>query len=400
MQIVIEHQPGPTVADRAIEIVERKGLGHPDTICDMISEQASLALSRHYLDKFGMVLHHNVDKTLLAAGQSEAKFGGGRIIEPITIILSGRATSQAQGQTIPVSALVEASASEWLRKNLHALDLGPGVRFQSHIQPGSPELVELSMRKIGTSAPLANDTSCGVGFAPLTSLERTVLAIERRLNSPLFKGELPASGEDIKVMGVRTNQRVEITVSCAFISRYIEHLIAYRDAKEKVLSVALETARSMNDNDISVNVNAADDPASGSIFLTLGGTSAEAGDDGETGRGNRANGLITPLRPMSLEAVAGKNPVTHVGKLYNIAANRMAAAIVAEVAGVSETECYLVSRIGAPVDKPAIAHIRVRSKEGGTTTEIQRTIAGIAEREIAAIPRLWRSFVEGQILVA
>jgi S-adenosylmethionine synthetase len=226
-----------------------------------------------------------------------------------------------------------------------------------------------------------------------------VLAIERKLNSPPFKGELPASGADIKVMGVRTKERVEFTVSCAFISRYIEHLVAYRDAKEKVQSVALETARSISDYDISVSVNTADDHASGSIFLTLCGTSAEAGDDGETGRGNRANGLITPLRPMSLEAVAGKNPVTHVGKLYSIAANRMAAAIVDEVAGVSDAECYLVSRIGAPVDKPSIVHLRVRSKEGGLTTEIRQRSASIAEREIAAIPDLWRSFLLGQIPV-
>ncbi len=53
-------------------------------------------------------------------------------------------------------------------------------------------------------------------------------------------------------------------------------------------------------------------------------TSVEMGDDGATGRGNRGNCLITPMRPMSIEAIAGKNPVNHVGKIYNVIAQQVA----------------------------------------------------------------------------
>lgn len=128
--------------------------------------------------------------------------------------------------------------------------------------------------------------------------------------------------------------------------------------------------------------------------------SAEAGDDGQTGRGNRANGLITPCRPMTLEALAGKNPVTHVGKLYNAAASRLAAAIVAEVPGITEAECYLVSQIGVPVDRPRIAHLRVRCQEGVLSSETEDRIRAVAEREISGIPSLWKSFLTQTISVA
>jgi S-adenosylmethionine synthetase len=70
MPIVIEILPGPNAGAQRVEIVERKGLGHPDTICDLLSERLSVALSKYYLGQFGLILHHNVDKALLAAGRS------------------------------------------------------------------------------------------------------------------------------------------------------------------------------------------------------------------------------------------------------------------------------------------------------------------------------------------
>lgn len=50
------------------------------------------------------------------------------------------------------------------------------------------------------------------------------------------------------------------------------------------------------------------------------GSSIESGDEGLAGRGNRINGLITPLRPMSMEGSYGKNPVYHIGKVYYLQA--------------------------------------------------------------------------------
>ena len=400
MQVVIEKQQGLWAGARAVEIVERKGLGHPDTICDMLSEQLSVALSRYYLDQFGLILHHNVDKALLAAGQSEPRFGAGRIVEPMRIFLSGRATMDVHGKSVPVRDLAEHCARAWFRENMHAMDIEKGIQLHCLLRPGSSDLVDLFVRQRDAGLFLANDTSIGVGYAPLTELERIVLAVERRLNALDFKAEFPASGEDIKVMGVRESNRIVLTISCAFIGRYLSDIAAYVDAKEHLRAVAHETAMQMTSKELMVQLNAADNLVNGSVFLTVSGTSAEAGDDGQTGRGNRPNGLITPCRPMTLEAMAGKNPVTHVGKLYSASASRMAHAIVAEVPGITEAECYLVSQIGTPIDRPHLTHVRVRGAERELSRAVEHGIEAIAEREVAAIPCLWKSFLTQSIPVS
>lgn len=400
MHIRVEHHQGPSPGERPVEIVERKGLGHPDTICDMLSEQLSVALARHYVDHFGLVLHHNVDKALLAAGRSEPAFGGGRILAPMDIYLAGRAVTDVGGKSVPVLELAETSTMAWFREHMHALDFGASVRLHCLVRPGSADLVDLFMRQRANGVFLSNDTSIGAGFAPLTELERVVLAVEHKLNAAQFKRQCPETGEDIKVMGVRDGDDVTLTVSCAFVGKHAQTLDAYCNQKERLRLSVAATARDVLGRDAAVRINAADDISAGSVFLTVGGTSAETGDDGQTGRGNRANGLITPYRPMTLEASAGKNPVTHVGKLYNAAASRLAAALVAEVDDVAEAECVLVSQIGAPVDAPRLAHVRVKSREQRLAAHVETAIRTIAEREITEIPQLWLSFLSGAAPVA
>jgi S-adenosylmethionine synthetase len=151
---------------------------------------------------------------------------------------------------------------------------------------------------------------------------------------------------------------------------------------------------------VAARINTADDLARGLVFLTVTGTSAESGDDGQTGRGNRANGLITPFRPMTMEAVAGKNPISHVGKLYNTAASRLAAAIVANVGEISEAQCHLLSEIGTPIDEPQLALIRVRTPDSGLARETERRIRDLAIEEIRSIREMWKLFMSGEITVA
>src|SRR5574337_724379 len=91
--------------------------------------------------------------------------------------------------------------------------------------------------------------------------------------------------------------------------------------------------------------------------------SAEQGNDGLTGRGNRVGGLISPLREMSLEAAAGKNPVSHVGKLYNVAAREAARALAARP-GVTDAVIVLVSRIGRLLHEPQTILVRVHTELG------------------------------------
>ncbi len=381
------------------EIVERKGIGHPDTICDSIAEELSVELSKLYLEEFGAIMHHNVDKALLVGGVAHPLFGGGEVISPIEIYIVGRALNQKDGKPLPVDELAIEVVRRWIGENIRNLDPDRHTIIRPRIKPGSKDLVELFMRfqKEG-KVPLANDTSFGVGFAPLDDLERIVLETERFLNSPKMKAEHPEIGEDVKVMGVRIRDRIRITVACAFVSRYVKDVSDYLQRKEEILEKLRELVTSLTDREVEVFLNTADDPEGGSVYITVTGTSAEQGDDGQVGRGNRVNGLITPYRPMSLEAAAGKNPVSHIGKIYNVVANIIADRVVNEIEEVEESYCYIVSQIGKPINEPQICDVKVRTKRDikGIESEVKR----IADQELENIPNVWKRFVRREFSVA
>ncbi len=311
MELIVRPLPSIPSGEQPVEVVERKGLGHPDSVCDALAEELSLAYSRHALARFGTIPHHNVDKALLRAGRSAPRFGGGEVLEPIEIFLAGRAATRVGGERLPIEELALTSATRWLGGNLRGLDVGRHVRLRSLVGPGSEDLVDLFGRG-AAGAPLANDTSCGCGHAPLSELESIVYEVERALSGAAGR-ELPGAGEDVKVMGVRRGDRIQLTVACAARGPALPDAGAYGELRREIARRSLACARARSAREVRVAVNAADDDARGSYYLTVTGTSAEAGDDGQAGRGNRANGLITPGRPMTLESLAGKNPVTHVG---------------------------------------------------------------------------------------
>ena len=379
------------------EIVERKGRGHPDTICDFLAESVSLALSRAYLERFGAILHHNVDKVLLRGGASAPAFGGGRMVAPIEIYIAGRATRAAKGATVPVDDIVQESCRRWLRQAFHALDIDRHVVIHSLLRPGSADLVDLFLQQERTGVWLANDTSLGVGYAPLSPLERTVLAVERELNAPAEKVNAPEVGEDIKIMAMRRRGATALTVGCAFVDRFVRDLDDYVEKRARLAQAVGRIAATSAGADVAVAVNAADDEKRGAIYLTVTGTSAECGDDGEAGRGNRANGLITPGRLMTMESVAGKNPVNHVGKLYNLAAQAIAASVVREVAGVAGAECLLVSRIGRPVADPEIAALKLDMREGVPLEAVRPQAEVVVSEHLAGLATLWRRLLGGDL---
>lgn len=397
MDLILE--PATTVPPGA-EVVERKGLGHPDTICDALAEALSRALSRYYLESFGVILHHNVDKALLVGGAARPVFGGGEVLEPIEIYLAGRAVDRAGDKTVPVRDIAIETARRWLADNLPHLDVDHHVRLHCRIRPGSVELRDLFRRR-GGGPVLANDTSCGIGFAPLSPLERMVLAVERGINTPAFRTAHPAGGEDVKIMGVRGGRdgAPSLTVARAFIGRHLADRTAYEETKTALASEVRRIAAAMGGGDVRVTVNTADGEGDDQIYLTVTGTSGESGDDGEVGRGNRINGLITPGRPMSLEAVAGKNPISHVGKLYNLAAGDIVRDIVAERDEVTYAEACLVSAIGRPIDQPQFVRLGVITEDGAPMETLRPRAAEIIARHLARLDTLQERFVGGAVTV-
>ena len=383
--------------DETVEVVERKGMGHPDTICDALAESFSRALSREYRRRFGDILHHNVDKALLWGGSAIAKFGDGEVISPINVYLAGRATSEVGAERIPIEDIAIESSRAWLRANIHALDPERHVRINVLTRPVSQDLRMLFAHREPGNVALCNDTSVGVGHAPLSPLEQLVLAVEKHANGRDRCREMPAWGEDIKVMGVRCGNRVRLTIACAMIGRYLTDIDDYLSQTAALADLAQTLAAERGFPACDVDVNSADRPSSADIYLTVTGTSAEAGDDGQVGRGNRVNGLITPCQPMTLEAAAGKNPVSHVGKIYSVVARQIAQSLVTELSEIARARCFMVSRIGALVTSPAIVAINVAARDGRPVAELRNQIEAIAADRINRIPALVDDFVTGNI---
>ncbi len=383
------------VEDQDVEIVERKGIGHPDSICDGIAERVSRALSQLYLDRVGKVLHYNTDETQLVAGRAAPSFGGGEVIEPIYILIVGRATKEYEGEQLPVNATALSAAREYLAEQIPELEFGRDVIVDVKLGEGSGDLQDVFGEET-VEVPMANDTSFGVGHAPLTETEQIVYNAEQKLNTTYAEAH-PELGPDVKIMGKREGDVIDITVAAAMIDRYIDDLDDYDEAVSSVKSYVTELAREYTDREVAVAVNTADDYDEGSIYLTVTGTSAEQGDDGSVGRGNRANGLITPNRPMSMEATSGKNPVNHIGKIYNLLSTEIAESVVAEVNGIRDLQVRLLSQIGRPIDQPHVADAQVVTASDVAISDVEADIRAIVDRELANVTEVTRQTIEGDI---
>lgn len=392
--IVVSKGGYTPVPELDVEIVERKGLGHPDTIIDGIMEEISVELCRAYIKEFGTILHHNVDKGQIVGGEARPEFGGGKITQPIFILLSGRASYEAEGRIIPVQEIALETTKRYIQQNLRFLNPYGNVEIMSKIRPGSRDLVDLFLRNKGVH--LANDTSFGVGYAPLSDTEKVVIAVERYLNSKEYKKAHPEVGEDIKVMGLRNNSTIKLTVAVAFVDRFIHSIEEYIKAKERVAEDILKKARKVTKMNVEVFVNTSDNIKNKSVYITVTGLSVESGDDGSVGRGNRVNGLITPFRLMTLEAAAGKNPVSHVGKIYSVLAFKIADEISQEYPDLRDVSISLLSRIGKPINEPEMAFIELI----GSDVETKKSKAKyIVERNLENIEQLTKLIIDKKAMV-
>jgi S-adenosylmethionine synthetase len=391
----VEPVAGRAVEDQAVEIVERKGLGHPDSICDGIAEHVSRALARAYLDRVGEVLHYNTDETQLVAGRAAPAFGGGEVLEPIYLLITGRATKQYGDRKIPADAIALRAAREYVERHFPFLEFGTDLVVDVKLGEGSGDLQQV-FGEDGIQVPMANDTSFGVGHAPLTETEQIVLETERQLNGR-YGDDTPAVGQDVKVMGKREGDRIDVTVAAAVVDRYVDDIDEYDAAVDGIREFVRGLAGDITDRAVEVHVNTADDYESGSIYLTTTGTSAEQGDDGSVGRGNRANGLITPNRSMSMEATSGKNPVNHIGKIYNLLATEVAGTVVEEVDGIREIRVRLLSQIGQPIDRPHVADASLVTDEDVEVGDVDSEVAAIVDRELADVTSITERVIDGEL---
>ena len=392
--IHIEHKERLRVDEQDVEFVERKGVGHPDSLIDGIVENVSLELSKEYIERAGYILHHNVDKGLIVGGTSEIDFGNAVITKPIEIIVAGRATQKFQGTEIDVDGVAIKATRDYLKAHTRFLDLDTEVTIASKILKGSSDLNQIFARN--KDMPLANDTSFGIGFAPFTETESLVLETERFLNGKEYKSKMPMVGEDIKVMGVREKDKITLTVAIAFVAKFVNNIEEYINAKDKINADIVSNAKNYTQKEVTVVINNGDSHEMSEVYLTKSGLSAESGDDGAVGRGNRVNGLITPFRHMSLEAAAGKNPVNHVGKIYSIVSKEIAQDIVKLYPMIKECNVAMVSQIGRKIDDPKSVYIDAIMAKGEKLETIRTKVHDIAQETLNNMSYITQELARGK----
>lgn len=388
----------PTFKKR-FEIVERKGIGHPDTICDLIMNQISIELSKMYLKETGAIQHHNMDKSLLVAGQSENKFGGGKITKPMKLVIGDRATFEVKGQKLPVEDVAILTAKKWFDNNLRFVK-EEHVEYQLEVGTSSHELRSIFENP---KSFVANDTSALVGYAPFTKTESSVLETEEYINSQNFKKEFPESGEDVKVMGFRNDNTLDLTIAMAFVDSHVDSENHYFKRKQDMLQSISEFHRKRGDFDeVKITMNNLDTKNKGieGLYLTVLGTSADNADSGEVGRGNMANRVISLTRPAGSEATAGKNPVSHIGKIYNALSFKLAEEIQKAVPDLEEVLVWMYNVIGKPVNEPKAIIIQPISDKELDVAKFESAIKEIVEQNLNKMDEFCMQLASGKIEIA
>ena len=356
------------IDEEPFEVVETKGKGHPDNICDTLAEKISASYSKYCIDNYGIILRHMIDKLTILGGGSKVKFGGGEMCCPIKVLVNGRFTSRYQNEKIDYFKIVSDTINSYFKELFPMLNIekdlvivdnthhneGPGVVYNND-NTTLNERVKFFEAHDKLDAlrhnnhNRCNDTSTTVSYYPMSKLEKTVLNIEKLLNSSEYKLKKPWVGSDIKVMGIRKNDIIEITSCVPLISCYIDNLDDYKNRLFELKNdIIIEVRKYFEDNPIEIFLNTRDDYDSNDLYLTLIGSAVESGDEGAVGRGNRSRGVIPFCRKFSMEAACGKNPVYHTGKLFTVIGDVISKKIY-EKYNV-ENVVYCTSRMGDSID--------------------------------------------------
>ena len=315
------------------------------------------------------------------------------MLQPVYILLVGRATKEFEGIELATDSVAIQVFRKYLKNTLVNVDLDRDVIMDCKLGTGSSDLRDVFKRE---RVPVANDTSFGVGHVPFSELENIVYNTKRQLLTDL-KSRIPGIGEDMKVMGLRDGENITLTICSGMIGRHIDDLNSYISMTEEMKAYTEELAARYTERDVKVYINAGDNLKTGSVFLTVTGTSSEMGDDGSVGRGNRCNGLITPNRPMSMEATSGKNPINHIGKIYNLLSTQMAHDIVKEVPDVQDVYIRLLSQIGKPIDQPLVASAQIIPREGTSFGKVKAETEVIIDDWLSNVTKITEMVIKGEL---
>lgn len=363
MLIETGHYSSPS--SKHLEVVERKGIGHPDTVADQLAEITSIAFATYCIDTFGYPLAHNVDKIGVMGGKSYIDYGIGRLEQPIRVLLNGRLTRDFAGQEIPVRDIAFQAMKTQLGKALPELDVNTQVRFIDESTDYSKYSYKFHPRGVEDVPELqdayASDTVAVVATYPNTPAENATLALEGFFYDQDGKPRFSNIGQDIKVMVRRIGRDYKITLAVPFFAKDISSESAYWVRKDDVEKQLLMFAQELlpEASSIELFVNTQDNfrhkrneplPARVLHLVTTGGA-LDFGEEGFVGRGNNRHGIIPSMRSYTMEAPYGKNPKYHAGKVLAVVADSIALEVYKGFG--CETEVWVMPNNSDPLLQPS-----------------------------------------------
>jgi len=343
------------------EVVERKGIGHPDTVADAIAERISVDYSKYCLEHFGAVLHHNVDKFAALGGLVKVDWGKAEMIKPVRVLVNGRISGSFNKKIIPLKEIYTKAIKDQLAISLPSLNTDKSLEIidlSTTYSKNARWFNPLSLDDIPDHSDLpANDTSAVVSYWPLTKSEQLVLKLEGYFYDKKQKPKSKDYGQDIKVMIVRRENKFDITLCVPFFSKYLKGPNLYWTKLHELEFELIKYARSFLGDEaiIDLKVNPHDQRKKGSIdaksfYFVAAGGALDYGDEGVVGRGNNRLGIIPSFRPYTMEAACGKNPVYHVGKVLGFVSDELAKEIAKECN--CNVEVWIVTRNADPLFEP------------------------------------------------
>lgn len=412
METFIYVKKKQNINQQPFEVVETKGKGHPDNICDTLAEKISSNYSKYCIDKYGVILRHMIDKLSVLGGGSKVRFGKGEMIAPIKILVNGRFTDRYQNDKIDYMKIVNGTIIDYFNELFPLLDTslfleiidnthhneGPGVVYNEDdtTKNERKRFFEVTDEKDvlrHNNHFRCNDTSTTVSYYPMSNLEKLVLEIEKTLNSNQYKEEHPWVGNDIKVMGIRKDKKVEITSCVPLIAVYVKDL---RDYKDKLMNIkediSLIAKHHFPDSQCDIYLNTRDNYEKNDLYLTAIGSAIESGDEGAVGRGNRSRGVIPFSRSFSMEAACGKNPVYHTGKLFSAIGDLISKKIYDNFN--IENVVYCTSKMGDEIDNPWNISVELNTN---VSAKIKREISNIVKSEIKNHTQITNALINGEV---
>jgi S-adenosylmethionine synthetase len=348
------------IAQAPFEIVERKGIGHPDTLADGAAESGANAYAKSCLANFGIILRHALDKASIRGGSIDVDFGRGEVLLPATLSLGGHVSTRFGATEFGAYETITSAAKAHIFNTLPNLKTHY-LTVERHTDDREPRPYWHHPRDISDVPdavnPRSNDTSTTVGTWPLSETEKLALGLEGFFYQLDGQPRFPYVGQDIKVMAKRLGEEITVTMAVPLLGTYVQNREEYLDILDTLERQTDEYAQTVigNKSKVQIRINPAREP--GQEYLLHIGSCIESAEDGFVGRGNKGHGVISTARPISVEAPHGKNPLSFSGKVHSLLATELAR-ILSENHENADVDVCISTNMGDPILEPDLIAIR------------------------------------------